>query len=336
MTVKRALLYLMPLALLARAEPPTAAPSDVRRKAGACVVQIEKPGGKPVVKGLLVSADGYFLTKASEVPRLSSVTVRLPDGSAAKTREVRRDSRFDLVLCQCLDVSSLAAVKWNESRSIALGQWLLAPANAGNEARLGVVSAQRRSIGGGGAAIGIRMDEHYDEPGARIADIAEDSPAAAAGLKKDDVLISIAGDVVEKYKSVSETIRSREPGDEIEIQYRRGNKTSKCTVRLASRNRVVTNWTGEDYANGGISIRTDNFPEIIQHDIPLSPADMGGPVLNLLGQTIGINIARVDRVTTFALPMEVFWPSVQQWIEEDRHPPKAAPAASVAKPAAKL
>lgn len=335
--MKRALLFLMPIAaVLARAESPATTPIDARKTAAASVIQIDKPDGKPVAKGVLVSPDGYFLTKASETPKLSAVTVHLPDGSVAKTREVRRDSRFDLVLCQCLNVSGLAAVKWNESKSIALGQWLLAPAQSGKEARLGVVSARRRSIGGGGAAIGIRMDEQYEEPGARIADIAEDSPAAAAGLKKNDVLISIAGDVVEKYKSVSETIRSREPGDEVEIQYRRGDKTSKCTVRLASRNRVVTNWTGEDYANGGISIRTDNFPEIIQHEIPLGPADMGGPVLNLLGQTIGINIARVDRVTTFALPMEVFWPSVQQWIEEDRHPPKAAPAASVAKPSAKL
>jgi S1-C subfamily serine protease len=62
---------------------------------------------------------------------------------------------------------------------------------------------------------------------------------------------------------------------------------------------------------------------------------MGGPLLNLLGQAVGINIARVDRVTTFALPMEIFWPSVQQWIAEDRNPPKAEPAASVAKPVAK-
>ena len=90
-----------------------------------------------------------------------------------------------------------------------------------------------------------------------------------------------------------------------------------------------------NYANGGVSIRTDNFQEIIQHDIPLGPADMGGPLLNLLGQAVGINIARVDRVTTFALPTEVFWPSVQQWIADDRHPPKAEPAASVANPAAK-
>ena len=42
--------------------------------------------------------------------------------------------------------------------------------------------------------------------------------------------------------------------------------------------------------------------------------------------SMGINIARVDRVTTFALPVEAFWSETQQWIHADRHPPKAVPA----------
>ena len=267
---------------------------------------------------------------------MGALSFRLSDNTVAKAREVRRNSRFDLVLGQILDVAGLTAVKWNESKSIAPGQWLLAPKQGGSEARFGVMSARRREIKGGNAAIGIRMDDRSTTDGVKIIGIAEDSPAAAAGLKADDVLVSIAGDAIKEYTAVHNMILNREPGEELEIQYRRGDKVSTCTVRLASRNRVLSNWTGEDYANGGISIRTDNFQEIIQHEIPLGPADMGGSLLNLLGQAVGINIARVDRVTSFALPMEIFWPSVQQWIAEDQHPPKAAPAASVAKPAAKL
>jgi S1-C subfamily serine protease len=45
---------------------------------------------------------------------------------------------------------------------------------------------------------------------------------------------------------------------------------------------------------------------------------MGGPLINLDGKAIGINVARVDRVTTFALPMEVFLSKVQQWMVSDR------------------
>ncbi len=64
---------------------------------------------------------------------------------------------------------------------------------------------------------------------------------------------------------------------------------------------------------------------MLQHDLPLSPIDMGSPLLDLEGHVIGINIARVDRVTTFALPSEIFWPAVQEWLKADRNPPKAVP-----------
>ena len=53
------------------------------------------------------------------------------------------------------------------------------------------------------------------------------------------------------------------------------------------------------------SKRVDDFPEIIQHDTPLSAAAMGGVLLDLKGRVIGLNIARLDRVTTFALPGEL-------------------------------
>jgi serine protease Do len=334
--VKRALAVILQFAVAVHAETPVATlPDDARKTAVATSVRIEKTDGSLVGSGVLLTPDGYFLTKASEVPKMGALAYRLPDNTVAKAREVRRNARFDLVLGQLLNVKNLTPAKWSESKSLALGQWLLAPDQDGREARLGVMSARRREIKGGNAAIGIRMDEKNTADGVKIIGIAEDSPAAAAGLKANDVLVSIAGDAIKEYKAVHNLILNREPGEELEIQYRRGDKVSKCTVRLASRNRVLSNWTGEDYANGGISIRTDNFQEIVQHDIPLGPADMGGPLLNLLGQAVGINIARVDRVTTFALPMEIFWPSVRQWITEDRNPPKAEPAASVAKPVAK-
>jgi S1-C subfamily serine protease len=122
---------------------------------------------------------------------------------------------------------------------------------------------------------------------------------------------------------VHEIVNKRQPGEIIEVSYLRKDKEETCRVRLASRTKVLQNWEGEDFANGGISLRSDNFPEVLQHDIPLYPSDMGGPIATLEGRVVGINIARVDRVTTFALPVEAFWTEAQQWIKADRHPPKA-------------
>ena len=44
---------------------------------------------------------------------------------------------------------------------------------------------------------------------------------------------------------------------------------------------------------------------IIQHDLPLPPEAMGGPVLDINGKAVGLNMARVDRVTTYALTAKV-------------------------------
>jgi len=144
-----------------------------------------------------------------------------------------------------------------------------------------------------------------------------------ATLEGKVVGINIAGEKVAEFRRVHDIVNKRQPGEVIDVRYIRKDKEETCRVRLASRTKVLQNWEGEDFANGGISLRSDNFPEVLQHDIPLLPSDMGGPVATLEGKVVGINIARVDRVTTFALPVEAFWTETQQWIKADRHPPKA-------------
>lgn len=242
-------------------------------------------------------------------------------------REIRRDTQHDLVLAQAIQASEISAVTFTPSKELAYGHWIVAPA-WGKELKIGVISAQRRAIKGLGAAIGVRMDDKTaaEAAGVRIIGVAEDSPAAEAGLRANDIMLELAGESVSEFRRVNEIISKRQPGEEIEVKFQRAGKEDRLHVRLASRTKILSNWDGEDFANGGISIRTDNFAEVLQHDLPLNPTDMGGPLLNLKGQAIGINIARVDRVTTFALPSEIFWPMIQEWIEADRHPPKALPA----------
>ena len=293
----------------------------------ACSARIESLLGRPVCEATIVGEDGYVLTKASEVPELENVRVKFANGRTAELREIRREARFDLVLAQAVGVTGVKAANFGSTRSLSHGQWLCSMAGEKLEPRIGIVSANRRCIPGLGAALGVRMDEKEPKEvkGVRIVSIASDSPAEAAGLLAEDVIVAIANQGVDEFKDVHEIVSNRQPGEHVEVRYLREGKEATCRVRLASRTKVLQNWEGEDFANGGISLRTDNFPDVLQHDIPLAPADMGGPLATLEGRVAGINIARVDRVTTFALPVESFWTEVQQWINADRHPPKAQP-----------
>lgn len=294
----------------------------------ACAARIESPLGRTLCTATIVGEDGYVLIKASEVPELHKTHIKFSDGRTADLREVHRETRLDLVLAQAVGITGLRAVSFGGAHSLGLGQWLCSVADAGKETRIGIVSAKFRRIPGEGAAMGIRMDAKAskDGKGVRIVGIASESPAEAAGLQEDDVLITIAGEKVAALERVYDIVKKRQPGEIIDIRYLRKDKVESCRVRLASRSKVLNNWEGEDFANGGVSLRSDNFPEVLQHDIPLLPTDMGGPVATLEGKVVGINIARVDRVTTFALPVEAFWTEAQLWIKADRHPPKAVPA----------
>ena len=293
-----------------------------------CAARIESLLGRGICTATIVGEDGYVLMKASEVPELHKVRIEFSDGRKAELREVHRETRLDLLLAQAVGITGLRAVSFGGAHSLTFGQWLCSVADAGKETCIGVVSAKFRRIPGEGAAMGIRMDEKAAKAGhgVRIVGIASDSPAEAAGLQKDDVLITIAGEKVSLSSRVHDIVNKRQPGEIIDISYLRKDKEEACRVRLASRSKVLQNWEGEDFANGGVSLRSDNFPDVLQHSIPLHPIDMGGPVATLEGKVVGINIARVDRVTTFALPVEAFWTEAQQWIHADRHPPKAVPA----------
>lgn len=302
-----------------------AAVEKLRPLTSACAARVESPLGRTICTATIVGEDGYVLIKASEVPDLAKARIHFADGRKADLREVRRETSLDLVLAQAVGITGLRAVSFGASRTLTQGQWLCSVADAGRETRIGIVSARPRRIPGTGAALGIRMAEKSAEgiKGVRIIGIASESPAEAAGLHEGDVILAIAGEIVDQFRRVHDLVNKRQPGEVVDVRYLRHEKEETCRVRLASRTKVLQNWEGEDFANGGVSLRSDNFPQILQHDIPLFPSDMGGPVATLEGKVVGINIARVDRVTTFALPVEAFWTEAQLWIKADRHPPKA-------------
>jgi len=63
---------------------------------------------------------------------------------------------------------------------------------------------------------------------------------------------------------------------------------------------------------GRLSQRRAGFPVALQHDTVLQPNQCGGPLVDLDGKTVGINIARANRVASYALPASAVKPLVDQ------------------------
>jgi predicted metalloprotease with PDZ domain len=103
-------------------------------------------------------------------------------------------------------------------------------------ARAGLVM---RPINPGAAyAGGIQLQTGSD--GVRVAsDVPFDSPAFAAGLEREDRVLSIGGTAVTTESTVREAVARRKPGDEVSIVFeRRGGERVTSTLRLVPDPRV--------------------------------------------------------------------------------------------------
>jgi serine protease Do len=96
----------------------------------------------------------------------------------------------------------------------------------------------------------------------------------------------------------------------VELRLRRDNSEMAMKATLTDRNAGPQSERAEfqNALGGKLSDRRSGFPLALQHDTVLRPNLCGGPVVDLDGKTIGINIARAGRVASYALPGNVIIP----------------------------
>lgn len=71
--------------------------------------------------------------------------------------------------------------------------------------------------------------------GVEVARVAEDSPAAAAGLASGDVIVGVAGAEVASMSELVVQLRDQNPGDEVAVDYLRSGLPATAEVTLAER-----------------------------------------------------------------------------------------------------
>ena len=261
-----------------------------------------------VALGTVVSSDGWIVTKASVLEY--HLEVKTSDGRSYVPEAVRADRANDLALLR-INADHLQPIHWSDSEQLDSGQLVIAPRLTAKRYRLGIISAKSRSIDRSGGALGIGLSTvRSDLVGVRIREVFEDTPAYQAGLKPGDIINAVNQKTVNQFDALTELIRSHEPGETVRLTVTRDDQELTFDVELGYRSKIVDQrfqrrFNRSQRLSGETSRRRTDFPEIIQHDIPLHPDAMGGPLSTLDGKVIGINIAIVDRVTTFALPSKL-------------------------------
>lgn len=272
---------------------------------------------KLIAHGVMVDQRGLLLTKAS-----SSVGARILKSCQNESFPIRvrkRDELTDLALWQVTaSPSSWKAITWeSQPEEVNQGNWVISAGASIQQLKLGVVSATRRPIGREGGVMGVLLEEtNSSAHGIEVIEVLPQAAGDRAGLKILDRILKMDGRSVKATEHINRILQTKDPGDLLTLVVKRKNREVVLRVTLGHRAVSFDLFNRNLLLSGPVSKRKDNFPLIIQQDIPLAKEMMGGGLFNLHGHCLGINIARVDRVTNYTLPAKVIMPTLNRWLRE--------------------
>jgi S1-C subfamily serine protease len=271
-------------------------------------------GSTQVTLGTVMSADGDILTKASELPD-GDLTCRLPDGSTLPAQRGAVDSAWDVALLK-VKATKLAILPF--AKSTDLGHWTFTPEPTGTYAALGVIGVAEMPVYGTGIAprptskaymgaflvpVPPSVLKEMDLPAGVAVEVTPNTPAAKAGLQTGDIVVEIDGKPAKDPDGIMDLMLNKNPGDALAVRVARDKERLTYTVNLGSRPLGIPGRGGlAEMLSGEVSRKAGPFPRVVQHDAVLAPKSMGGPVLDSDGNIVGMNIARADRTSTYAIP----------------------------------
>jgi serine protease Do len=258
--------------------------------------------GATVALGTVMDTNGLVLTKASELKQ-GKLTCWLASDCEVGAEVLAIDEEEDLALVR-VQGRGLKPIEWAQGE-VVIGQWAITPGIAATPHAVGIISAPPHRIRPPRALIGVRFDFGTSAP--KIAEILPDLGAEKAGVKAGDLIMSINGTAITNREQVVDMLREFRDGQTITMGLRRADKQLDAKVRMTvpKSGQLAADLSPRSRSSrvmGEVSRRAEGFERAIEHDSVLRPWLCGGPLVNLDGQAIGLNIARAGRVTTYALP----------------------------------
>ncbi|MCK5945352.1 MAG: trypsin-like peptidase domain-containing protein [Planctomycetes bacterium] len=272
--------------------------------------------GKQVALATAVKSNGYLVTKASELDLKKRLGV-LIGRKKMIARLIALDEESDLALLK-VD-AKLSVPVWSKTEQ-RLGGLLVSPSS--DRPMLGVVSnlpykIPTKVIGlsnGNSAILGVKSSTTNDTNGVLVQTADKKFPAGKAGILKGDLITKWDGKKIHQATELTAKVSKHSPGEKVKVTVERDGKTLVFEVILesaASSQLFALNSTNSiaqkiSAQGGALSKRRRNFPDSITHDALIWANDCGGPLYNIDGKVVGINIARYDRTANYALTTASF------------------------------
>jgi len=273
--------------------------------------------GKQISLGTLIDARGLFLSKASAC--VGAKFAKTSSGEIVPIRIRKRDPKTDLALLQITESSKVwPSVNWEKKRSkLSEGTWVTCSSPSLSKVYLSTVTGNLREILKEGGVMGVEFNgEDNSSKGVSLEEVFPHSAADRAGLRINDQIVSIDGLHIKSSKQIYDYLGKKDPGDLLRLQVKRKDKRLDVRVTLGHRSVTFDLFNRNLLISGPTSKRKDNFPLVLQHDAPMNNTSMGGGLFTPYGYCVGINIARVDRVTNYALPTSIIRPILGNWLKD--------------------
>lgn len=127
------------------------------------------------------------------------------------------------------------------------------------------------------------------------------SVSERTGLYVGDLVQSVNGVSLSSQFELKKFAKSLRVGQKMTLEVMRHGTPQTLTTRIES---FAPKMLHDRWGGGPFSDRRFGFDKVIAHDSIIEPEQCGGPLVDLKGNVIGINIARSMRVASFAIPLK--------------------------------
>ena len=295
----------------------------IAESASEATVGIKKGTGKRnVALGVMVDSDrsfGYVLTKHSELR--DPIRCELSDGRVVSAYVYGIHEETDLAMLKVFDAGSFPTVSWAEANTPIIGDWVASVSQEELPLGVGIVGVNARLIPRARGFMGIEMAVAGDH--VKISNVIADSPAEKGGAKTNDIILMVNDRDVNNMASVREAVGGYAPGETIRMTVNRDGSIVHLSITLGLEQEINDTFDRsleQNTMGTELSERRDDFPKAVQHDIGLQPSQIGGPVIDVDGNVVGLNIARRGRVDTLMLPTSILLPIIEELRSGKRNP----------------
>ena len=251
----------------------------------------------------VIDRDGLALGKASDLIGHEDLMVKLASGEEYRCTIANVDRRNDLALLKVQTDQPLVPVTFVKE-DVKLGEWVICPGPEPRPRAVGIVATIPRGIEAPRLVLGVLLRPHAE--GLVVDALTQGYGAAEAGIRPGDIITHVQDSKVLAVQQVAERLGDRASGEKVQVHLVRDGRSLTMQVELREiRPDPRSRAERMNRMGGEVSQRNTGFESVIQHDAEIDPEDCGGPLVNIDGEVVGLNIARAGRISSYALPADL-------------------------------